>query len=430
MKVPIRYGRKSDKRAGTFTMVFARSCSDPVKLGTGMVVPTRSECCEPEHLLNEAEHLWAAERDSEKVAGISAEWGRVCLLKNPNAVVPESLLKAWQAKVKKEGSSYTQLPIADGEEPVFDAETGGALFSWPIDCETNQPLSGFDLLLMTATAPTLNGGQYPTVNQIADAWRTDRQNNVLYFYNNRYYGITTFEDDRIRAVLQGELPKLDSVAEWFLRLNGFFTILNFVVHPIEPNEGAQQRTDADILGVRFPNRREIVGSEVLPDHPAFQASARTLLVIAEVKAGRCRLNGPWTRREDENINHVLHALGCVRPGLLEAVSGSLYQFGRYESGEIEARLLCFGARRSDNLPVSTIQFTWDEIFGFVYDRYQAFWRLKRENQQWPPVGRLLWDMCRNQQRDPYIRQMMTLFNVSAANNDLNSTNQKTHKSGA
>jgi hypothetical protein len=69
VKVPIRYGRKSDKHAGTFTMVFARSCSDPVKLGTGMVVPTRSECCESEHLLNEAEHLWAAERDSEKVAG-------------------------------------------------------------------------------------------------------------------------------------------------------------------------------------------------------------------------------------------------------------------------------------------------------------------------------------------------------------------------
>jgi hypothetical protein len=127
----------------------------------------------------------------------------VCLLQNPNAIVPESLLKAWQAKVKKEGSSYTQLPIADREEPVFDAETGRALFDWPIDCETNRPLSGIDLLLTTATAPTLDGGQYPTAKEIAHAWRADRQDNVLYFYNNRHYGITTFEDDQIRAVLEG-----------------------------------------------------------------------------------------------------------------------------------------------------------------------------------------------------------------------------------
>jgi hypothetical protein len=28
-------------------------------------------------------------------------------------------------------------------------------------------------------------------------------------------------------------PTLDSLAQWFLRLNGFFTILNFVVHPVE-----------------------------------------------------------------------------------------------------------------------------------------------------------------------------------------------------
>jgi hypothetical protein len=35
------------------------------------------------------------------------------------------------------------------------------------------------------------------------------------------------------------MPTLDSTAEWFLRLNGFFTVLNFVVHPVEPNEGTE-----------------------------------------------------------------------------------------------------------------------------------------------------------------------------------------------
>ncbi len=206
---------------------------------------------------------------------------------------------------------------------------------------------------------------------------------------------------------------LDSVAEWFLRLNGFFTILNFVVHPIELNEGAQQRTDADVLAVRFPNRRETVGGNVLLDHDAFHNSSQTLLVIAEVKSGRCRLNGPWTRPEDKNVGHVLRALGCVTPELLKTLSADLYQFGCYESAEIEARLLCFGARTSNNLTTGVVQFTWDEIFGFVYDRYQSFWRAKRENQQWPPVGRLLWDKCRDQQRDAYVRKMLAVFDISA-----------------
>src|SRR2546426_644182 len=38
------------------------------------------------------------------------------------------------------------------------------------------------------------------------------------------------------------------------RLNGFLTIRNFVIHP---ERGNDQRTDVDILGVRFPHRSEL-----------------------------------------------------------------------------------------------------------------------------------------------------------------------------
>ena len=51
---------------------------------------------------------------------------------------------------------------------------------------------------------------------------------------------------------------------------------------------------------------------------------------------------------------------------------------------------------------------------FIYDRYQTFWQVKRQNQQWPPMGRLLWDKCRNQQRDAYVRKVLAFFNSSAA----------------
>jgi len=48
----------------------------------------------------------------------------------------------------------------------------------------------------------------------------------------------------------------ERLALWFLRLNGFMTIPNFIVHPEGPREdGAYpQRTDVDVLDVRFPFR--------------------------------------------------------------------------------------------------------------------------------------------------------------------------------
>jgi hypothetical protein len=45
----------------------------------------------------------------------------------------------------------------------------------------------------------------------------------------------------------------EKVAYWYFRLNGFFQIENFVVHP---ERRGTQRTDADLLAVRFPHRAE------------------------------------------------------------------------------------------------------------------------------------------------------------------------------
>jgi hypothetical protein len=201
--VPIRYGKKAETRNYSYTMVFAESCSENAKLGIGIVVPARAECCEPEQLIEEAEHLWAAERNSDEKSGIGATWGKVCILKNPKAKVSASILKAWQSRIKTAGKGYaTALPISKDEGPVLNARTGHALFAWPTDVMSKQPLAGFDLLLLTANEPTLiDSRRYPSAKEIAEAWKT--KGNVNYFYNNRHYGITTFEDEQIVAALQG-----------------------------------------------------------------------------------------------------------------------------------------------------------------------------------------------------------------------------------
>lgn len=187
-------------------MVFASSCSVSNQLGSGLVVPARAECSRPEHLLEEAEHLWAAERDTDKLGGICADWGKVMVKASPTLNPKDQTLRSWQTSVQSLGSAYTELPTADGESSVLDCSTGMALFNWPIDADTGAILMGFDLLLMTATKPTLVGGRYPSPAQIAEAWRADSEGHVVYFHNNRYYGITTFEDTLIQDLLNNGPP--------------------------------------------------------------------------------------------------------------------------------------------------------------------------------------------------------------------------------
>lgn len=201
VRVPIRYGKIAKTRGNTYTMVFAMSCTEDSKLGTAIVVPARAACCEPAHLVEEAELLWAGERNLESVCGFYANWGKVCVLENPNGTISAPVLDAWTSRVKSAGKEYSSLPTATGEGAVLDPSGGRALFQWPTDDDTKQPLAGFDLLLMTATKPDFLSSQYPTPKDIAKAWRDDKFRNVNYFFNNYHYGIKTFQDAEIIAAL-------------------------------------------------------------------------------------------------------------------------------------------------------------------------------------------------------------------------------------
>lgn len=86
----------------------------------------------------------------------------------------------------------------------------------------------------------------------------------------------------------------EKLAYWYLRLNGFLTITNFVVHP---DFGRSQRTDVDILGCRFPYRQELLENSMLDDKALIMSESKPTIVIAEVKSNTCNLNGPWTDPE-------------------------------------------------------------------------------------------------------------------------------------
>jgi hypothetical protein len=73
--------------------------------------------------------------------------------------------------------------------------------------------------------------------------------------------------------------EVEHLAHWYLRLNGFMTINDFVLHP--EHKPWSQRTDADIFGVRFPFRQE----QDFEDAEPFLLQRKPYFIIREVTGG-------------------------------------------------------------------------------------------------------------------------------------------------
>ena len=192
-------------------------------------------------------------------------------------------------------------------------------------------------------------------------------------------------------------PRLDAekLAYWYLRLNGYLQIENFVVHP---RGRGGQRTDADLLGVRFPHRAERLidnPDDVMADDlDGLGSDCRAIdVVIAEVKRGQsCALNGPWTDPERRNIQRVLAAIGCLPPQSIEPAADALYRSGHYAGDRLQLRLMAFGASLSAELAErypQVTQIVWDRVIGFVWKRFLEYRRQKADIRQWDAQGRSL-----------------------------------------
>ncbi len=181
----------------------------------------------------------------------------------------------------------------------------------------------------------------------------------------------------------------EQLAYWYFRLNGFMTTVNFVVHP---EEGEGQRTDVDVLGVRFPHRAELLNDPMVDDVPFTHEKNRPYVVIAEVKRDGCKLNGPWTRPGDRNMQRVLTAIGVVHPEEQETAAEALYASGAFQSEKVLLSLCCIGG--TENRVVrrtfkSVPQILWPQITAFIFQRFHAYFCQKRSHPQLDETGRLL-----------------------------------------
>jgi hypothetical protein len=83
----------------------------------------------------------------------------------------------------------------------------------------------------------------------------------------------------------------ENLASWYFRLNGCLTIPNFVLHP---EVGRNQLTDADLIAVRFPHRREVAGRQLYDDELFTKETNRLQVFFAEVsnvRWSKCKRSG-------------------------------------------------------------------------------------------------------------------------------------------
>ena len=188
----------------------------------------------------------------------------------------------------------------------------------------------------------------------------------------------------------------EKLAYWYLRLNGFLTIENFIIHD---ERGKQQRTDIDIVAVRFPHRQEALrgyGDEQawMDDDPILSSFSTPFAAFVEVKTSRCAMNGPWTDKSKGNIPRALRALGALPAEAVQDASEEIYKSGLHQNETIRVGLVSIGRERNPELASAmpdVIQITWDTVKRFIFDRFQRFERVKREHPQWDREGHLLWN---------------------------------------
>lgn len=183
----------------------------------------------------------------------------------------------------------------------------------------------------------------------------------------------------------------EALAYWYFRLNGCLTITNFVVHP---EIGRDQRTDVDVIAVRFPFRAELLANPMQDDALLAADRHRTRIILAEIKLSRCNLNGPWTDPGRRNMLRVVRAIGSFPRDLTPSIANNLYKHGLHIDSLYNMSLFCIGSERNEDIAKrlpSVPQVTWDHLLNFIFDRFRQYSRQKVAHPQWDDIGKTLWD---------------------------------------
>ena len=199
-KVPIRYGRKSQTRKDTYTMVFSKSCES--NLGQGLILSFNEEVTSFEILERQTIALAIAEGIYKKDnLRFTSNWGSIGLLFNPKLMQQD--IASYELIKKKWTNiyySYRDTFLSDKYRTKEESESvitqdGFLNINWQPD------MNEFDLLIATPVIPRPKS----FLSSVKIAQKIKDKNYPKYFKHNRDNKIYTSADEEI----QKELDKVD-----------------------------------------------------------------------------------------------------------------------------------------------------------------------------------------------------------------------------
>lgn len=209
--------------------------------------------------------------------------------------------------------------------------------------------------------------------------------------------------------------KLDpeDIAYWYLRLNGFLILRNFLVHG---DRRGETRTDIDVLGVRFRYRREHLDQPMKDDDWIARAN-RTVVVFCEAKKGADDFNPAWTSRDKMTMESFLALVGVIPRDHWPRVANELYEAGRSDVNQevlITALLMHHDPKRLVSTRLkSAQQIQLEHALRFIHRRFKKYHSVKTPHGQWEPSGHAIWNLYSSFRRseDRFVNSVMERIGI-------------------
>ena len=191
----------------------------------------------------------------------------------------------------------------------------------------------------------------------------------------------------------------ETLTHWYFRLNGFLTIPNFIVHP---DRGGGQRTDIDVLGVRFPYRSEQAAEPMVDNHFFNDGVGRPLIAYAEVKQCEAKVNKSWTDPSKTNMERFLYAVGPFQKNRVKKIAKAMYDKGGFEDDHYKVSWIMVGPAQDEEFQKkypSALSISWSDVMSFIYRRFLKYRKQKLDHQQWDAAGKALWNLFEANRED-------------------------------
>jgi len=183
----------------------------------------------------------------------------------------------------------------------------------------------------------------------------------------------------------------EQLVYWYLRLNGFFPLTNFVLH-----HGAGHRaSDTDLLAVRFPHVSEDIGGsstdwdEKFQDNWNIDLTTEVVGLIAEVKSGGWNADDLIDPDREWRVQDGLKRLEMIASGQLEEAMTELRHGPITHTGGVSSAKLFVGdGQMPDGIPWLHLQLS--DADQFVRRRMQTYdrshWQHRRRcnRRGWTP----------------------------------------------